>query len=295
MSWLTTLLVWFENPDVQEVCLHGVRSTHVLCAGYSYHADPLFTEAQLMQEAVQDFVFAQNKRLDPYCPSAGGSYASGYRWHAVLAPMSRDPVVFLLRRHRFSTLQLSDFAWHPEVSMQAVTNTVMDGQYSLLIGGPTGAGKTSFLTALLRHCAMEERVVVIEDLEEVPLLSPSWLSLLAREEDIEGRGAWDLFELADEALRLRPDRMVLGEMRSPASLVFFATRHWGHKGSMATIHVHGHEALWDRVIDLESRFQNKRGMPLCWNDVFCVTLKRGDPPIVESFVRMRELQLRSLA
>ena len=121
---------------------------------------------------------------------------------------------------------------------------------SIAISGGTGSGKTTLMNALIAHIQAQERVVVVE---ETPELSPTcahWVSLVARDANVEGRGALDLQTLVRAALRMRPDRIVVGEVRGPEALAALAAFSTGHEGSMITLHARSTVDVHDRLVAL---------------------------------------------
>ncbi|RYZ65993.1 MAG: hypothetical protein EOP09_13385, partial [Proteobacteria bacterium] len=149
----------------------------------------------------------RNVRWDPMQPAAGGSFSVGeamprhYRWHGLLPPVARDGLLLSVRRHRLGDFSLDDFV-PPEKQDKLLS--LVSGQHPVFVMGPTGSGKTSFMVSTLLHCASEERLAILEQLPEVPKLSPRWIRLCAQPANFSGDGAVILEYLIDELLRLRP-------------------------------------------------------------------------------------------
>lgn len=275
---LERLLARFGADDaLDEILVNGTSAMALVGRKSTVYESSPFADRAGMSVWVQDLAHAQGIRLDPLCAAAGGMLDSGYRWHALLPPLCVDGPLLSLRRHRFASIQLDHFAGDRAGAVQAAS----DGS-AMLIAGPTGAGKTSFLSALLAHHALSERVVVVESLQELPALSPSWIRLVERRANIEGAGAISLATLLHEAMRLRPDRLVVGEIRGPEARTFLEALTTGHRGVMATIHAGSPEQAYLRLATLAGASPKKierllGGMPLV-----CVQLERGDPPRVTS-------------
>lgn len=284
--WVQDLLKTFTDPSVDELCLNGIRSLSVHQKAGRQVATSPFSDPVAMVRACQEFAHGQGMRLDPFSPSAGGTFEGGFRWHCLIPPAcGREGALLTIRRHRFADLKVADFSMTPLVR-ERLQALAADRSRHILFCGPTGSGKTSLLLACLKTYAWEERVVIIEEMEELPLLSPHWLSLLSRKPDTEGRGSIRPATLIEESLRLRPDRLVVGEMRTAESLVFFESITLGHGGSMATVHASHHTGVRERLSSLllfrgkveEEKFTNRFVMENLW----CVFLERGHPPRIVS-------------
>ena len=235
-GWWETLTGYFQDSDVSEVVVNGIRSMVVYRTSFSSVHSSVFRTHQFMLSALQDFAFHSGARLDPFQPSAGGvSIEGSYRWHCIVPPASGDEVIFSLRRHRFQSLKFSDF----EIS-RAILEEVIDVlkmREHILICGPTGSGKTSLLMALLGRYFLSERIVLIEDISELPLMSPTWVKLVAKKPGIGGNGAVDFNSLFESCLRIRPDRIVVGELRSIDEMrTFLHAISSGHGSVISTIH-----------------------------------------------------------
>lgn len=232
---LRRLLAAFDDPSVDEVLVNGAHGAWAVgAAGTRSVSSPFGGEDELCDWLLA-FAERREVRLDPVVGAAGGSLGDGdLRWHAVLPPLSRDGPLLSLRRHRFGQVRLGDFAGDP-IDF-ARLREAMRRRVPLLIAGPTGSGKTTLLAALLKAEAAEERLVVIESLAELPRLSPYAVRLVARPPGLGGEGAVTVARLLAEALRLRPDRLVIGEIRDAEARAFVEAARAGHGGVMATIH-----------------------------------------------------------
>jgi pilus assembly protein CpaF len=243
----------FSDARVDEILINGTRGLFVSRGGPSFQEAPSpFDDALVMTRWIQELAMRQGTRLDPLEPASGGSLEQGrFRWHAVLPPISQDGPIFSLRRHRMETLTLGDF----EFDDQFLTSLerLLRERRSVVVCGPTGAGKTSILAALLREYAARERVVVLEDVPEIASISTSWIRLCARRASVEGQGAITLERLLAEALRLRPDRLVVGEIRGPEAAPFLQAMLSGHDGALTTIHAGSAEEAFERLALLASQ------------------------------------------
>jgi pilus assembly protein CpaF len=295
------LLGFFIDQQVDELLINGARSMVIIAGEKVKVGRSPFGSGQEMLHWLTLFAREEGVRLDPLCGSAGGmvaperltqirNYAGQLRWHALLPPLSQDGPLLALRRHRFGVISLTDFGGTDEVKSQLLR--AMASRRSLLIAGPTGSGKSTLLVALLAAHAPQERVVILESVAEIPSLFPTWVRLLERLPNLEGVGAVSLTRLLKESLRLRPDRLVLGEVRGDEAYPFFNALLSGHHGAMATIHAGTVHEARHRFGTLASDQGGCQGEPLdskfgmmreASAGLDVVLMKRGSPPIIAGF------------
>ncbi|MCL2788631.1 MAG: TadA family conjugal transfer-associated ATPase [Micrococcales bacterium] len=178
------------------------------------------------------------QRLDDASPAADVRLPGGVRMHAILAPIARGgPFISLrsLRRDAFSLDELVECGTIPP-PWAGLVESLVRARVNFLISGATGAGKTTLLSALLGLASPDERIVCIEEAAEISTPHPHVLSLEARHANAEGRGEITLTDLVRHALRMRPDRIVLGECRGAEVREVLTALNTGHEGSAATIH-----------------------------------------------------------
>jgi len=288
------LFAVFTDPRVDEVLANGLDGLWVIAGGQtirassplacphssaflSPHSSP-FSSLDMMLLWLSELARRHGLRLDPVCGSAGGSLEDqGYRWHCVLPPLAQDGPLLSIRRHRFSHLALSNFT--ADEAQMAALIAAARGRAHLLIVGPTGSGKSTLLATLLRDFAAHERVVLVESLAELPSPSPCSVRLLERQANLEQIGAVSLTRLVHEALRLRPDRLVIGEIRSHEAAAYLEALLSGHMGVMTTLHaINVGDAL--ARLSLLARGAGWTAAPAGWQGVPLVVavLERGHPP-----------------
>ena len=189
------------------------------------------------------------RRLDDAQPWVDGVLPGGVRLHALLPPLADGGPHLSLRfaRHRPSGVDTLVALGAASAGMAVVLRALVDAQVSLVVSGGTGAGKTTVLAALLAECAPHERVVVVEDVRELDPRHPHVVRLQGRSPNVEGRGGVTLVDLVRQALRMRPDRLVVGEVRGAEVRELLAALNTGHDGGMSTLHANGPQEVPGRI------------------------------------------------
>ncbi|WP_309484091.1 TadA family conjugal transfer-associated ATPase [Pseudarthrobacter sp. NS4] len=208
-------------------------------------------EAQLRALACR-LVAAGGRRLDDGSPCVDVRLAGGYRVHAVLPPVSTAGTLLSIRIRREKVFTMSELGaaglFGPR--LQIVLEKIVEHRLSFLISGATGSGKTTLLSTLLGLCSPEERLVLIEDASELNPVHPHVVSLESRHGNLEGGGEVDLGELVRQALRMRPDRLVVGECRGAEVRELLTAMNTGHSGGGGTIHANTATAVPARLTAL---------------------------------------------
>lgn len=194
------------------------------------------------------------QRLDDAVPITDGRLPDGTRLHAVLAPVAADGACISLRRHRLHALGLAD--WRSGGGLgdhgERVLRALVRRRANLLISGGTGSGKTTLLAALLALVPTDERIVCLEEARELDPQHPHVVCLQSRAANVQGAGAVTLTELVRAAMRMRPDRLVLGECRGAEVREVLLALNTGHDGGMATVHANAATDVPARLVALGS-------------------------------------------
>lgn len=208
-------------------------------------------EAQLRALACR-LVAAGGRRLDDGSPCVDVRLTGGYRVHAVLPPVSTAGTLLSIRirRERVFTMDELRAGGMFNAGVQEILEKVLERRLSFLISGATGSGKTTLLSTLLGLCARGERLVLIEDASELNPVHPHIVSLESRHGNLEGGGEVDLGELVRQALRMRPDRLVVGECRGAEVREMLTAMNTGHSGGGGTIHANTAMAVPARLTAL---------------------------------------------
>lgn len=235
----------------------------------------LFNSNQHLIECLQSFSFSQQTKLDPLTPVNGGMYQQRYRWHSVIPPACGDRPLFTLRRQlpvdQWQTIRFANLDPYLATLKQIL------GNQHLVICGPTGSGKTTLLQYLLALEYQKLRVAILEDIPELQLVSKRWIRLNPSQPNLEGYTGFDFAQMGAEVLRLRPDKIVVGELRTQASAISQTLFQTGHGQWLFTLHCDSQISAQKRLRDLWGVFDG------CWHQKFwLLVLKRGNPPQIES-------------
>jgi pilus assembly protein CpaF len=269
---------WFSSPDIDEVLLDGIRNFWIVRGGRRELRPGPFGDTEALRRWVVELARVTGTRLDPVLGAAGGSLNNGeYRWHCILPPMAADGPLVSLRRHRFTTLSVSDFAMAPAVRTDLESALTVGAH--IIFAGPTGSGKSSLLAALLKRRPASERLFLIESVPELPVVTAGTVRLAPRSANLEGVGAFGLARLLAESLRLLPDRIVIGEVRGDEAPVLIDGMRTGHHGLMATMHASSAAEvvarIGSRLSATEAGWHQSLSAPLA-----VVLMQRGEPPAV---------------
>jgi pilus assembly protein CpaF len=221
------------DPDVTEIMLNGPGRAFVERHG---RLEPvvLDLDAADIVRLTERIIAPLGLRLDRSAPMADARLPDGSRLHAVLPPLAPDGPCVTIRRFASRAMSLADFGVAENAA--AFLDACVGGGWNLLVVGATSAGKTTLLNVLSDAIATDERIVTIEETAELRLRQPHVVRLEARPANGEGVGAVSVRELVRAALRMRPDRVVVGEVRGAEALDMLQALNTGHDGSMCTLH-----------------------------------------------------------
>jgi pilus assembly protein CpaF len=234
----------FADPEVSEIMLNRPGSAFVERAG-RVEPLPLDLGATQIVQIAERAIVPLGLRLDRTSPIVDARLADGSRIHAVLPPLAVDGPCVTIRRFRPREVTLAEFDV-PEAAEHLLRSLVRGGA-NVLVSGGTSAGKTTLLNVLARAIDEHERIVTIEETAELSLAHPHVVRLEARPPNAEGVGAVSVRELVKAALRMRPDRIVVGEVRAGEALDMLQALNTGHDGSLCTVHANDAAASLVRV------------------------------------------------
>jgi len=224
------------DPDVTEIMVNGPGRAYVERAGRLVAVD-LGLDGPAIARLAERIVAPLGLRLDRSSPIADARLDDGSRVHAVLAPLAPDGPCITIRRFAARPVELD--AFDPGDTGEAFLRSAVRAGWNLLVAGATSSGKTTLLNALSGAIDAGERIVTIEETAELRLAQPHVVRLEARPANAEGAGAVGVRDLVRCALRMRPDRIVVGEVRGGEALDMLQALNTGHDGSLSTVHANG--------------------------------------------------------
>lgn len=227
-----------RTPGVTDVLVNGADRVYVDRGSGLEPTDVRFPDEEAVRRLAQRLAAAGGRRLDDATPHVDLRLPDGTRFHAVLSPIARPGTLVSLRvpRARSFTLEELEAAGSLAPEASELLRAVVAARVAFLVSGGTGSGKTTLLAALLSLVPPGERIVLVEDAGELRPDHPHAVALEGRPPNIEGVGAIDLRTLVRQALRMRPDRLVVGEVRGAEVVDLLAALNTGHEGGCGTLH-----------------------------------------------------------
>jgi pilus assembly protein CpaF len=226
------------DPSVEEVMVNGPDRVYVERGGRIEPTGVAFAGEEELRNAIERILAPLGRRLDELSPMVDARLADGSRVNAVIPPLAVDGPVLSIRRfgaRRPGPGELVELGTLDEDQLELLRSAVA-ARRSVLVSGGTGSGKTTLLNALSGFIAEGERVVTIEDAAELRLRRRHVVRLESRPASVEGRGEVTIRDLLRNALRMRPDRIVIGEVRGPEALDLLTALNTGHDGALSTVH-----------------------------------------------------------
>lgn len=225
-------------PGVTDVLVNGAGGVYVDRGSGLELSDVRLPDEEGVRRLAQRLASLGGRRLDDATPYVDLRLPDGTRFHAVLAPIARPGTLISLRVPRPQAFTVADLVASGTVGPDAaeLLDAIVAARLAFLVSGGTGSGKTTLLAALLARVAPTERLVIVEDASELRPDHPHVVALEGRPANIEGAGAVDLRTLVRQALRMRPDRLVVGEVRGGEVVDLLAALNTGHEGGCGTLH-----------------------------------------------------------
>ncbi len=239
LVWLNRLL---SDPSITDVCINGDHSVFI-DRGMGLEALPLNHESPWSESDLRAWLLGHlskiGKTWDAKFPFIDASFISGHRIHAVFPPLAQQGLSISIRslpqRNSTKSNSLDSVRWSSGPFFSLLIDVVKKGD-SVLISGATGSGKTTLANDLLSRVPPTERMIALEDTPELSPTHPHFLSLVSRPANADGYGEVTLRDLLRQTLRMRPDRIILGECRGSEVLELLQALNTGHRGTIATLH-----------------------------------------------------------
>jgi pilus assembly protein CpaF len=226
------------DPDVCDILVNSPKKVYIERGGKLELTNVEFKDDEHLMRVIERIVSTVGRRIDEASPMVDARLTDGSRVNAIIPPLSLDGPVLSIRRFGADPLRMTTL-----IEKNALTKDMADmfemcvkARLNVLISGGTGAGKTTLLNALSSYIPNDERIVTIEDSAELQLQQPHVVRLETRPANIEGRGEVTQRDLVKNALRMRPDRIVIGEVRGGEAIDMLQAMNTGHDGSLTTIH-----------------------------------------------------------
>ncbi|SMP53138.1 pilus assembly protein CpaF [Neorhodopirellula lusitana] len=227
-----------KDPKVSDILINGPKNIYVEKGGQMQKTDVEFRDGKHLLQIIDRIVSKVGRRVDETCPMVDARLEDGSRVNAIIPPLALDGAAVSIRRFGSNPLKLEDLlnyrAFTPEMVM--LLEGCIKARLNMIIAGGTGSGKTTLLNTLSSFIGHDDRIVTIEDAAELQLQQDHVVRLETRPPNIEGSGAVSATDLVKNALRMRPERIIIGECRGGETLDMLQAMNTGHDGSLTTVH-----------------------------------------------------------
>jgi pilus assembly protein CpaF len=235
---LGPLELLLKDNTINDILINGPKSIYVERRGKMEKTSVVFRDNNHLMQIIDRIVSKVGRRVDEVCPMVDARLQDGSRVNAIIPPLALDGACVSIRRFGANPLKLEDLlnykAFTPEMVM--LLEGAIKARLNIVISGGTGSGKTTLLNTLSSFISNSDRIVTIEDAAELQLQQDHVVRLETRPPNIEGKGSITATDLVRNALRMRPERIIIGECRGPETLDMLQAMNTGHEGSLTTIH-----------------------------------------------------------
>jgi pilus assembly protein CpaF len=242
------------DPAVSDILVNSPYNIYIERHGKLERTNVTFKDGEHLRRVIERIVSTVGRRIDESSPMVDARLKDGSRVNAIIAPLALEGPVLSIRRFGVEPLRMSSLLENESLTteMAEMFSLCVKARLNILISGGTGAGKTTLLNALSAFIPEDQRVITIEDSAELQLQQPHVVRLETRPPNIEGRGEVTQRDLVKNALRMRPDRIVIGEVRGGEAIDMLQAMNTGHEGSLTTIHANSPR---DALARLETMIQ----------------------------------------
>ncbi|HSF47858.1 MAG TPA: CpaF family protein, partial [Burkholderiales bacterium] len=243
------------DPTISDILVNSHSQIYVERRGKLELTDVRFSDDAHLMKIIDKIVSRVGRRIDESSPMVDARLPDGSRVNAIIPPVALDGPMVSIRRFAVVPLKMEDVIQYKSLTseMASILQGLAKAKVNMLVSGGTGSGKTTMLNILSGYIPASERIVTIEDAAELQLQQPHVVRLETRPPNIEGKGEITQRALVKNALRMRPDRIILGEVRGAEAVDMLQAMNTGHEGSLATIHA-------NTARDALSRLENMIGM-----------------------------------
>ncbi len=229
---------YLRDRNVTEIMVNGADQIYIERGGQLHEVEAAFADDQHLRRTIEKIVGGVGRRIDESSPMVDARLPDGSRVNAVIAPVALDGPMLTIRKFAADPLGVADFINYGTLTppTAGLLEACLRGRLNILISGGTGSGKTTTLNVLSSFIPDNERIVTIEDAAELQLRQQHVVRLESRPSNIEGKGEITARHLLKNSLRMRPDRIIIGEVRDGAALDMLQAMNTGHDGSLTTLH-----------------------------------------------------------
>ena len=238
-----------KDPGVTEIMVNGPKNIYVERKGRLEKADIAFDDDSHVMKIIDRIVSRVGRRCDEATPMVDARLQDGSRVNAVIPPIALKGPSITIRRFNSAPLSIANLVENNSVSyaMASFLEACVKGKANIVVAGGTGSGKTTLLNILSGFIPETERIVTIEDAAELQLKQDHVVTLESRPANVEGTGSVTIRDLVRNALRMRPDRIIVGEVRSGETLDMLQAMNTGHEGSLTTVHANSPRDVLSRL------------------------------------------------
>jgi pilus assembly protein CpaF len=246
---LGPLEAFMRDPEVSEIMVNNAETIYVERQGKLYWSGAKFISEEQLRRTIDKIVGRVGRRIDESSPYVDARLPDGSRVNAIIPPLALDGAALTIRKFSADPYEADDLISFGTLSTPVAQflEACVRGRTNILVSGGTGAGKTTTLNVLSSFIPDDERILTIEDAAELKLQQPHVVRLESRPPNIEGRGEVTVRDLVRNALRMRPDRIVVGEVRGAETLDMLQAMNTGHDGSISTIHANSPRDVLSRL------------------------------------------------
>lgn len=251
------------DESITEIMVNGAKNIFVESKGRLYHVNRTFESEEQLYNIIQRIVGQAGKEVNPANPIVDTRLPDGSRVNVVVPPISRSGSIVTIRKFSRQPMTIEKLLEYGSVTPEAARflEKLVKAKYNLFISGGTGSGKTTFLNALSNFIPADERIITIEDSAELQIHSiQNLVSLETRNANSSGKGEITIRELIRSALRMRPERIIVGEVRGAEALDMLQAMNTGHDGSLSTGHANSTRDMLSRLETMV--LQGNAGLPL---------------------------------
>ena len=247
---LNLLQEFLEDEEITEIMINGTKNIFLEKAGHVYLSSKRFVSKEKLEDVIQQIAAGANRIVNEASPIVDARLADGSRVNVVLSPVAINGPIVTIRKFPKETITMNQLIQWESISTEVkeFLSMLVTAGYNIFISGGTGSGKTTFLNALSQYIPKDERIITIEDNAELRILdAPNLVSLEARNANTEGTGEITIRDLIKTALRMRPDRIIVGEVRQAEAIDMLQAFNTGHDGSLSTGHANSTKDMLGRL------------------------------------------------